>query len=135
MNSFKIAFDNLKKNKTRMVLTMIAIALGIAILIIMMATSAGLKKMVLSEIDFYGSDMINIETRVPGKSSTDSVSDFAKGVVVTTFKNKDVEKLKKHENVESAYSYVTGQEIIKYKGENRSVLIFGYGADAPKVEN
>jgi len=134
MNSFKIAFDNLKKNKTRMVLTMIAIALGIAILIIMMATSAGLKKMVLSEIDFYGSDMINIETRVPGKSSTDSVSDFAKGVVVTTFKNKDVEKLKKHENVESAYSYVTGQEIIKYKGENRSVLIFGYGADAPKVE-
>ena len=47
MNSFKIAFDNLKKNKTRMVLTMIAIALGIAILIIMMATSAGLKKMVL----------------------------------------------------------------------------------------
>ena len=50
---------------------MIAIALGIAILIIMMATSAGLKKMVLSEIDFYGSDMINIETRVPGKSSTE----------------------------------------------------------------
>jgi len=134
MNNFKIAYDNLKRNKTRMVLTMIAIALGISILIIMMAAGAGLKKMILSEIDYYGSDVINIETRIPGKSATDSSADLAKGVVVTTFKNKNVDKLKKHENVDYVYSYVTGQEVIKYEGENKNVLILGYGADAPRVE-
>ncbi|HOI59783.1 MAG TPA: ABC transporter permease [Candidatus Pacearchaeota archaeon] len=134
MNSLKIAYDNLKRNKTRMILTMIAIALGVSILIIMMAAGAGLKKMILGEIDYYGSDVINIETRVPGKNGTDSSTDMAKGVVVTTLKNKNVEKLKKHENVEFIYSYVTGQEVIKHEGENKNTLIFGYGADAPKVE-
>ena len=88
MNSLKIAYDNLKRNKTRMILTMIAIALGVSILIIMMAAGAGLKKMILGEIDYYGSDVINIETRVPGKNGTDSSTDMAKGVVVTTLKNK-----------------------------------------------
>ncbi len=134
MNSFKIAYNNLKRNKTRMILTMIAIALGISILIIMMAAGAGLKKMILSEIDYYGSDVINIETRIPGKNATDSSADMAKGVVITTFKNKDVEKLKNYENIENAYSYVTGQEVIKHEGEGKNTLIFGYGADAPKVE-
>ncbi|MDD4661818.1 MAG: ABC transporter permease [Candidatus Pacebacteria bacterium] len=134
MNNFQIAFNNLKKNKSRMILTMIAVALGVSILIIMLATGAGLKQMILSEMDYYGSDVINIETRVPGKNATESSTDLAQGVVITTFKNSDIEKLKKHSNVDYVYSYVTGQEIIKYEGESKNTLIFGYGADAPLVE-
>lgn len=80
--------------------------------------------MILGEIDYYGSDVINIETRVPGKNGTDSSTDMAKGVVVTTLKNKNVEKLKKHENVEFIYSYVTGQEVIKQREKNKNTLIF-----------
>ena len=134
MNNFKMAYDNLKKNKSRMILTMIAVALGVAILIIMLATGAGLKQMILSEMDYYGSDVINIETRVPGKTATESSTDLAKGVVITTFKNSDVEKIRQHDNVEAVYSYVTGQEIIKREGESKNTLIFGYGAEAPNIE-
>ncbi|MDD4333615.1 MAG: ABC transporter permease [Candidatus Pacebacteria bacterium] len=134
MNNFKMAYDNLKKNKSRMILTMIAVALGVAILIIMLASGAGLKEMILSEMDYYGSDVINIETRVPGKTATESSTDLAKGVVITTFKNSDVEKIRQHDNVEAVYSYVTGQEIIKREGESKNTLIFGYGAEAPNIE-
>lgn len=134
MNNFKMAYDNLKKNKSRMILTMIAVALGVAILIIMLASGAGLKEMILSEMDYYGSDVINIETRVPGKTATESSTDLAKGVVITTFKNSDVEKIRQHNNVEAVYSYVTGQEIIKREGESKNTLIFGYGAEAPNIE-
>jgi len=134
MNNFKIAYNNLNKNKTRMILTMIAVALGVAILIIMMAAGAGLKGMILSEIDYYGSDVINIEVRTPGKNSNESGSDMAKGIIVTTFKNDNLEKLEEHENVEAVYAYVTGQEVISYENESQSVMIFGYGADAPLVE-
>lgn len=134
MNNFKMAYDNLKKNKSRMILTMIAVALGVAILIIMLASGAGLKEMILSEMDYYGSDVINIETRVPGKTATESSTDLAKGVVITTFKNSDVEKIRQHSNVEAVYSYVTGQEIIKREGESKNTLIFGYGAEAPNIE-
>jgi len=134
MNNFKVAYNNLKKNKTRMILTMIAVALGVAILIIMMAAGAGLKGMILSEIDYYGSDVINVEVRTPGKNSNESGTDMAKGIIVTTFKNDNLEKLEEHKNVEAAYGYVTGQEVISYENESQIVMIFGYGADTPLVE-
>lgn len=134
MNSLKIAYNNLKKNKSRTILTMVAIALGISILIIMVATGGGLKKMVLSEVDGFGFDMISVETRIPGKKRDTSATDFSKGITITTFKNKDVSRLKKHENVESIYGFVTGQEVIRRGNEDRNILIFGYGAGAPDVQ-
>lgn len=134
MNNLKIAYNSLKRNKSRMILTMIAIALGIAILITMMATGDGLKKMVLSEIDDFGPDMITIETKIPGKKRESSATDFVKGVIITTFKNKDIKEIEKHNNVSAIFGFVTGQEMIRYYGENRSTLLLGYGANAPLVQ-
>jgi putative ABC transport system permease protein len=115
-------------------LTIIAVAIGIASLIIMIAAGNGLKAMVMKELEVYGSDMINIEVRVPGKGSTGSATSFATGTTITTFKNKEVEEIRKSYNVQTLYTYVTGQEIIKYQGEAKSAMIFGYGADAPLIE-
>ena len=115
-------------------MTIIAVAIGIASLIIMIAAGNGLKAMVLKELEIYGSDMINVEVRVPGKGSTGSATSFATGTTITTFKNKDVEEIRKSDNIEALYTYVTGQEILKYQGEAKSAIIFGYGAEAPLIE-
>jgi putative ABC transport system permease protein len=128
------AFNSLMRQKSRTILTIIAVAIGIASLIIMIAAGNGLRAMVLEELEVYGSDMINIEIRVPGKGSTGSASSFATGTTITTFKNKDVEKIRKLDNVETLYTYITGQEVIKYQGTAKPVIIFGYGADAPLIE-
>jgi len=128
------AFISLMRQKSRTLLTIIAVAIGIASLIIMIAAGNGLKSMVLQELEAYGSDAINIEVRVPGKGSAGSATSFASGTTITTFKNKDVEEIKKVDNVELLYTYVTGQEIIKYQGVAKSSIIFGYGANAPLVE-
>lgn len=128
------AFISLMRQRSRTILTIIAVAIGIASLIIMIAAGNGLKSMVLQELEAYGSDAINIEVRVPGKGSVGSSTSFATGTTITTFKNKDVEEIKKADNVELLYTYITGQEIIKYQGEAKSVIIFGYGANAPLVE-
>ena len=128
------AFISLMRQKSRTLLTIIAVAIGIASLIIMIAAGNGLKAMVLQELEAYGSDAINIEVRVPGKGSAGSATSFASGTTITTFKNKDVEEIKKVDNVELLYTYVTGQEIIKYQGVAKSSIIFGYGANAPLVE-
>lgn len=115
-------------------MTVIAVAIGIASLIVMIAAGNGLRGMVLKELEVYGSDTINIEVRVPGKGSTGSATSFATGTVITTFKNKDVEEIRKSYNVDTLYSYVTGQEVIKYQDVAKSTMIFGYGADAPLIE-
>lgn len=130
----KSAFASLMSQRSRTILTIIAVAIGIASLIIMIAAGNGLKAMVLKELEAYGSDAINIEVRVPGKGATGSSTSFASGTTITTFKNKDVEEIKKADNVEFLYTYITGQEVIKYQGEAKSVIIFGYGANAPLVE-
>ena len=131
---FESAFRTLMRQKSRTILTIIAFAIGIASLIIMIAAGDGLKSMVLKELEVYGSDTINIEISVPGKNSTSSATSLASGSTITTFKNKDVEEIAKIDNIETHYSYITGQEIIKYEGEAKSVMVFGYGGNAPLIE-
>lgn len=131
---FELAFRTLMRQKSRTILTIIAFAIGTASLIIMIAAGDGLKSMVLKELEVYGSDTINIEISVPGKNSTSSATSLASGSTITTFKNKDVEEIAKIDNIETHYSYITGQEIIKYEGEAKSVMVFGYGGNAPLIE-
>lgn len=135
INYFRAAIESLSKQKMRAILTMIAVAIGIASLIVMLASGDSLKQLILGQIDMYGSDVVNAEARIPGRGSQGSASDMATGVSVTTFKNSDVEEIAKLNNVESFYAYVTSQEILKYQGENKTALVFGYGALAPEVED
>ncbi|MFA5729726.1 MAG: ABC transporter permease [Candidatus Paceibacterota bacterium] len=128
------AFTSLMRQRSRTILTIIAVAIGIASLIVMIAAGDGLKAMVLKELEAYGSDAINIEARVPGKGAAGSATSFASGTTITTFKNEDAEEIAKADNVEFLYTYITGQEVIKYQGVAKSAIIFGYGANGPLIE-
>lgn len=129
------AVTSLMRQKARTILTIIAVAIGIASLIIMISAGNGLKSMVMSELEVYGTDVINAEVRVPGKGAAGSVTGFASGTVITTLKNKEVNAIGRLSNVETYYSYITGQEIVKHGGNAKSTIIFGYGGNAPLVEN
>jgi len=124
---FFIAFGNLKKQKIRTFLTVLAMAIGIASLVVMITASENFKKSVMSQLDIYSPNSINVEVRVPGNKGDMSIN-------VTTFKNSDVDEIRKIYNVSQVYSYVTAQAVIKYNSEKDTVLIFGYGAEAAEVE-
>ncbi len=128
------AFISLMRQKSRTVLTIIAVAIGIASLIIMISAGNGLESMVSSELEVYGTNVISIEARIPGKGAAGSASGMVSGGTITTFKNSDVEAISKLPNVDNHYAYVVGQEIIRHEGNTKSVMIFGYGANAPLVE-
>ncbi len=125
------AFATLRRQKSRTFLTMIAVAIGIASLIIIISAGNGLKSTVSSELEAYGTNVIGVEVKVPGKKITSSVSSITK---ITTFKNSDVEAISKLPNVENYYPFVTGQETIKHEGNAKNVMILGYGANAPLIE-
>lgn len=134
LNYFRVAIASLSKQKSRAILTMIAVAIGISSLIVMLASGDSLKQLILGQIDMYGSDVINVEARVPGRGSSGSATDMVTGVSITTFKNSDVDAIAKLNNIQAYSAYVTSQEILKYQGENKTAIIFGYGAMAPDVE-
>lgn len=127
---FKIAYQNLKRQKLRTLLTIIAMGIGIASLVVIMAASENFKKSVMGQLDIYSPNSINVEVRIPGKKGEASAS----GINITTFKNSDVEEIRRVNNISKVYSYVTAQEIIKYGSEKEKVLVFGYGAEAGEVE-
>ena len=63
-NYFEIAWKSLTRQKSRTILTIIALSIGIALLIIMLAAGQGLKSLVLSQLDIYNPNTINVEVRV-----------------------------------------------------------------------
>jgi putative ABC transport system permease protein len=134
VDRIQLSYKALMRQKLRTFLTMTALSIGIASVVIIMSAGNGLKGLVLGELDIYNPNSLNIEVRIPGKGETGSATSMATGVTVTTLKNTDTEEIAKHPNIDVTYDYVTGQEVIKYQGENKTVILFGYGADAAKVE-
>ncbi len=124
-----LAVASLRHQLTRTVLTMLAIAIGIAAVIMIMAAGKGMERLILGQLDVFGSDTFNIETRVPNRGSFGS-----SGIVVTTMKEADVEDIRKHPNIVAAYGTLTSQEVVSYGSELKRVILFGQGADTPEVE-
>jgi putative ABC transport system permease protein len=133
-DTIELAYEALLRQKVRSILTAIALSIGIASVVIIMSAGNGLESMIVGELDIYNPNSLNIEVRVPGKGEGGSATSMAAGITVTTLKNTDTEDIEKHPNIDSTYDYVTGQEVIKYQGENKTVILFGYGANAAKVE-
>ena len=83
-----LALSALSRQKLRTFLTMLAISVGIAAVIMIMAAGEGLQRLVLGQLDIYGADTFNIEVRVPQQGSFGGA-----GITVTTMKERDVEAL------------------------------------------
>jgi len=132
---FTISSSALLRQKMRTILTIIALSIGIASVVIIISAGKGLESMVLGELDVYSPNTLNIEVRVPGKGETGSATSMATGVTITSLKNDDMEEIVKLPNISLAYNYVTSQQVIKYREQNKTVTVFGYGADAARVDN
>jgi len=130
----KLAVTALKAHKTRSILTILGISIGIAIVIAIMAAGKGLDKMIQGQLDAFSPATLNIETRIPTSKKAAGAAAQATGMIVTTMKNKDVEAVAKYPNIAAAYGYITGQAVISYQGQTKTSLILGEGYNMPEVE-
>ncbi|MFH1790116.1 MAG: ABC transporter permease [bacterium] len=132
----KNSFKALKSQKTRTVLTILGISIGIAIVITIMSAGKGLDKFLLSQMEIFGSDTVWTEVKVPSvkKTSNENAMGQATGITITTMKNKDIDTIRQHSNISAAYGWVMGQESVNYQGQSRRMLIMGNGFQMPLVE-
>jgi len=131
----QLSYLALVRQKMRTVLTVIALSIGISAVIIIVSAGRGLESLVLGELDMYNANTLNIEVRVPSKGGSGSATSMAQGVNITSLKNSDMEEIVKHPNISIAYNYVTNQQMIKYREESKSSIVFGYGANAALIDN
>jgi len=139
--SIKIAYKSLTTHKLRSFLTILGIVIGITSVILVFSAGEGLKGLVLSQIEAWGTDMIEVEIKVPSASqtSTENATGMAMGVSITTLKESDAEAIKSNPNVTNVYSTVIGQETVTYLDQTKVKQIWGTNAsfidiDAAEVE-
>lgn len=134
--SIKLALGNLTNNKGRTALTLVGIVIGIMSVIVVSSSGQGLKNYVLGQFDSFGTDIIQLETKVPatGKTSVANAEGQAQGIQITTLKVTDGDALLKIPNVDSYAAGTIGQELVTYKEENKRAIIFGVGAQYPNID-
>ncbi|OGH88616.1 MAG: hypothetical protein A3J93_00765 [Candidatus Magasanikbacteria bacterium RIFOXYC2_FULL_42_28] len=132
----KLAITALKSQKTRTVLTVLGLSIGIAVVIAIMAAGRGLDRMVMSQLETFSPDTISIEVKVPAtkKTSSDNAFGQSTGINITTLKNHDLEDVRNHHNIVAAYGWAMGQAAIKYEDQTKISLLMGEGYNLQEVE-
>jgi len=89
-NSIKLAINSMKTNKGRTLLTILGMVIGVMSIVVVFSAGEGLKKLIIKQIESFGTDIIEIETRIPvgknkmGNESHESAMSMAQGVRITT---------------------------------------------------
>jgi len=111
---FNRAIENLKRQKLRSLLTLLGIIIGIGSVVALISIGDGFNKSVEKEFEKLGSNTLII---LPGSSLVGSA--FAK------LDEKDVDRIESVRGVESATPIYLSAQTVKFKEEEKVVLILG----------
>ena len=130
----KTSYKGLIHAKTRSVLTILGIVIGIASVILLMSIGQSVQKLVLEQIQSTGSNFIFI---IPGatKGSRFSAPPSVQGVIIKTLVKKDVDAFKRDPSIDKAAPEVRGQARIIYENNDATVLFQGTSEDFFKIRN
>ncbi|OGH84264.1 MAG: hypothetical protein A2261_04310 [Candidatus Magasanikbacteria bacterium RIFOXYA2_FULL_44_8] len=132
----KLAYNSLRSQKTRAILTILGVSIGIAVVIAIMAAGRGLDHMVMGQLDVFSPDTISVEVKIPSTKQTSSENAFGQstGITITTLNDKDIEDVSRHPNIIAAYGYQVGQAAVKYGDATKVTLLLGEGYNLQEVE-
>lgn len=117
--ALQLAWRSLRLNILRTSLTVLGVVIGVAAIIVVFAASDGINSLILGEIQSYGTDTIQTETKVPSKKNSLVVGE------VTTLKISDLEAVNRLSNVRDSYAVSLGQQKVSWGGESKKVFLFG----------
>ena len=132
--SFFLATKSLRVNWGRTILSLLGLVVGVLAIILVMGLTAGLKDFVLKQVESFGSNIIEIEVKLPGNKQV-SGGNALGASSVTSFKLKEAEKIAELSNIKHWYAGVMGQGVASYERKNLQALIFGNTAGIIKVDD
>lgn len=129
-HSIRTAFHGLEANKSRSLLTILGIVIGVSAIILVMSLGEGAQNLILGQIQGMGSKTIVI---VPGRQPK-GPADFAQ-LMGDSLKERDLDLLKRKENVPAVKDImpiVFGGTSSSYENKTYRLTIFGA---SPLIEN
>ncbi|MDP3954509.1 MAG: ABC transporter permease [bacterium] len=126
-NTFKTAIIGLSTHKSRSVLTILGIVIGITAIMLVMALSQGATDLILAQIQGLGSQTIIVRAGAEPKGPSDFASIFT-----TSLKDREVEALRNPSLVRGVVSVapnVIGSGTALYAGETKNASMLGTTPD------
>src|SRR3989339_30661 len=141
----KNSLISMKASKVRTALTILGIVIGIASVIIVYSAGEGIKKLLVNQIETFGTDVIQTEIKVPTNKKISNTSaagstDLVQGIQITTLTIEDMMEVRKLPNIKNNYAGIMGQEQVSSGSELKKAFIFGTSAsyidiDKSEIEN
>lgn len=135
----KSAFESIKLHSLRTGLASLGIVIGISSVIIVYAAGEGVRGLINSQIDTFGSNLIETEIKIPSaKQGAEEVremsSAIATGAQVTTLKIEDMNAIDELENIKRSYAGTYAQESVSYQSELHKTFIWGVSASFIEID-
>lgn len=127
LRNLKISLKIFQTHRTRTLLSVLGIIIGITSVITIINAGEGLRGFITQQVEVFGTDYIEVEVKVPSTKQTSAANagGMAQGVSITTLKHSEALKIGEHPNISDVYSAVMGQEIVSYKDTNKVGLLWG----------
>lgn len=126
---FRLAGGAMFAHRLRSILTALGIAIGIAAVILLTSIGEGIHRFVLAEFTQFGTNLIAI---TPGKTETLGMS----AAVVSNIRPlslEDAAAIARLRNIEATVPVVQGNAKAEAGNRDRRTMVFGVGADVPRV--
>jgi putative ABC transport system permease protein len=131
----------LKTNKLRTLLTTLGVVIGTAIVVIVLSVGLGIESLVLNQVSTITAESLYVEIQVPSATTNRAEKDqntaqsIAQGVQVTTMKLKDLEDLKKIDNIKNGYPLLLDQRKLSYKNKEKVAMVYITDENYPDIES
>ena len=135
--TLKLAITGLIVNKTRTVLSMLGIVIGVAAVIVIVSVGQGLRVLIVNQINVFGENMMSVSVKVPGSDFGASMQSMVEGTVITTLKYGDVEAVRNKERfpyIKAVSGYAAGMEWATYQEKEKQVMFIASDAYYPDVD-
>jgi len=122
-------FGAIGARRTRSLLTVTGIAIGVAAVVLLTAIGEGIHRFVLAEFTQFGTNLLAVN---PGKTSTLGLS----GAVISNVRPlslDDAEALKRLPDVEAVVPVVEGNAAVEAGERSRRTMVIGAGSRVPEV--
>lgn len=125
--SIRLALKSLRNSRGRTALSLLGIMIGVASVIIVLSLGAALRNYVLGQVDAFGTDIVQMEIKIPNvsKTSTQNASGQIGGMQITTLKLEDAQAVSKLPNIGAWYAGVISQQVTSYNEKNKQILMMG----------
>ncbi len=125
----RLTFGALRSHRLRTILAALAIAVGIASVILLTSIGQGLREFVLAEFSQFGTNLIIVQ---PGKATTAGASIGVFGTVRPLTLD-DAIAVRRAPHIRVTNPTTDGNAEISYGGRRRRVTVYGMTADWPEI--